>query len=94
MDEWATSNRIGGQFSYYIELTPELVKLSLQNGTPLRVRIKEGTRYYQQGLDGQQSNPVNVTGTIIESYGRDGVRVRWDNGITNGYDYVDLEIVK
>ena len=94
MEEWATSNRIGG--SYY-EITPQTVSDSLKCGPPLRVRIKKESSYY-----GSHSiyNPKDVIGTITEfspndpGYKKVPLTVRWDNGEINYYGYNDLEIVE
>lgn len=94
MDDWATSNRLGGDF-VYDEITERTVKNSLQAGRPpMKVKISPSSPYYI----GDPSNPIDVIGTVIEFRNNVGgdephhVRVEWDNGNTNSYRYKDLII--
>ena len=97
MDQWATSNRLGG-IQDYTYITEESVKRSLEFGPPMRVKISPTSEYYEEG---DPSNPINDTGTVFEfdpQIGEDWcdahhVRVRWSNNHTNCYRYKDLEIV-
>lgn len=58
-----------------------------------RVRIHEQSVYHQVG---NLANPVNIHGTIykIEGSDRMNIKVRWDNGYNNVYDYQDLALTK
>ena len=54
-----------------------------------RVRIRTDSRYYESN---NNSNPINVIGTIIEICTR--FSVRWDNTRINTYREHDLVLVE
>ena len=54
-----------------------------------RVKINdEGRRIYR--CEGNEYNPLNFTGTVIQHQGHDQVRVAWDNGLHNSYSIETL----
>ena len=56
------------------------------------VRLSQDSIFYKYGEEGDETNPINVTGTIV-NYIYDyilPIGVRWDNGFDNNYSYEDL----
>ena len=55
----------------------------------MRVKMSHNSEYYR---DDDESNPIDITGTITRHQPIDilPIRVRWDNGNVNYYYYIDL----
>lgn len=51
------------------------------------VVIAPDSQYYKYG---HPSNPEHVKGVVVELHGSYALQVKWDNGITNSYEFKDL----
>lgn len=55
-----------------------------------KVMISKESSYYQDGLDGDEHNPINCYGRV-NSINKDVIYVNWDNGMINSYSAKDLK---
>tara|TARA_R110002126_G_scaffold7379_2_gene36282 strand:- start:16 stop:315 length:300 start_codon:yes stop_codon:yes gene_type:complete len=58
------------------------------------VRISTNSEFYEDGVNGDSSNPIDVTGTVV-SHGTNSdeslyIEVEWDNQGVNSYHHSDL----
>ena len=69
-------------------VTEDMVELGL------RVKIAKSSQFYEEGLDGDDANPIDIAGTItmMNSTGSDDlyIEVTWDNETSNSYHHIDL----
>jgi len=74
----------------------DLTQVALGKYLGCTVKIREDSEYYRIGLNGDRSNPVDITGSIV-NVDTDNkeycFNVEWDNDIDNEYRRSDLEVI-
>jgi hypothetical protein len=67
--------------------------MELKNGS--RVRLSETSDFYGTPIDHPEWNPTDMSGTVLstDEGGLLPILVKWDNGITNGYNEEDLIVL-
>lgn len=55
-----------------------------------KVMISKTSEYYEEGLNGDDHNPINCYGKVSDIH-KDRIYVSWDNGKINSYTAEDLE---